>query len=162
MNWEAVGAIGEVAGAIGVIATLLYLATQIRQATRLARADFFVRSIDGWIDFNLRLSSDEVLTELFWRALQTPEDLTPEEERRSRHLLSGIFRQAERLHFARRNDLMLEDVYQNHFSTLAGLSRTPGGMRWFHDWGSGMDPEFVRAIEGFEPTGTVTEPHAAE
>ena len=33
MNWEAVGAIGEVAGAAGVIITLIYLAVQIRQNT---------------------------------------------------------------------------------------------------------------------------------
>ena len=31
MNWEAIGAIGEVVGAAGVIATLAYLAHQIRQ-----------------------------------------------------------------------------------------------------------------------------------
>ena len=34
MNWESIGAIGEVLGAIGVIATLLYLSVQIRQNTR--------------------------------------------------------------------------------------------------------------------------------
>jgi hypothetical protein len=34
MNWEAIGAIGEVAGAFGVIATLGYLAFQIRQNTK--------------------------------------------------------------------------------------------------------------------------------
>ena len=34
MNWEAIGAIGEVAGAIGVIVTLIYLAAQIRQSSR--------------------------------------------------------------------------------------------------------------------------------
>ena len=34
MNWEAIGAIGEVAGAFGVIATLVYLAFQIRQNTK--------------------------------------------------------------------------------------------------------------------------------
>jgi len=36
MNWEAVGAAAELLGAIGVIASLLYLATQIRQSTRTA------------------------------------------------------------------------------------------------------------------------------
>ncbi len=34
MNWEAIGAIGEVLGAFGVIATLGYLAFQIRQNTK--------------------------------------------------------------------------------------------------------------------------------
>ncbi|MEJ2140721.1 MAG: hypothetical protein P8Y61_15065 [Gammaproteobacteria bacterium] len=33
MNWEAIGAIGEIIGAIGVILTLGYLAYQIRQNT---------------------------------------------------------------------------------------------------------------------------------
>ena len=38
MNWEAMGAIGEVVGAIGVIATLAYLATQIRDNNKMMRA----------------------------------------------------------------------------------------------------------------------------
>jgi hypothetical protein len=32
MNWDAIGAIAELLGAIGVIASLVYLATQIRQS----------------------------------------------------------------------------------------------------------------------------------
>ena len=31
MSWEAIGAVGEVVGAVAVLATLLYLAVQIRQ-----------------------------------------------------------------------------------------------------------------------------------
>ena len=37
MNWDALGAIGEMLSAIGVIATLLYLSVQIRQNTRAIR-----------------------------------------------------------------------------------------------------------------------------
>ena len=32
MNWDAIGAIAELLGAIGVIASLVYLATQIRHS----------------------------------------------------------------------------------------------------------------------------------
>ncbi len=32
MNWDAIGAIAETLGAVGVIASLVYLATQIRQS----------------------------------------------------------------------------------------------------------------------------------
>lgn len=38
MNWDAIGAIGELIGAVAVIATIGYLAVQIRQSNRLARA----------------------------------------------------------------------------------------------------------------------------
>lgn len=34
MNWEAIGAIGEIVGATAVVVTLIYLTTQIRQNTR--------------------------------------------------------------------------------------------------------------------------------
>jgi len=32
MNWDAIGAVGEVGGAIAVVATLVYLARQIRHS----------------------------------------------------------------------------------------------------------------------------------
>jgi len=57
MNWEAIGAVGEVAGAIGVIATLLYLAAQIRQNTRAMRGAT-QDAIDERKQYELRWSSD--------------------------------------------------------------------------------------------------------
>jgi hypothetical protein len=38
MNWEAIGAIGEISGAAAVVVSLIYLATQVRQNTKVARA----------------------------------------------------------------------------------------------------------------------------
>ena len=37
MSWEAIGAVGEVLGALAVFITLLYLAAQIRQNNKMAR-----------------------------------------------------------------------------------------------------------------------------
>jgi hypothetical protein len=37
MNWEAIGAVGEILGACGVIATLFYLAIQVRVQNKEAR-----------------------------------------------------------------------------------------------------------------------------
>lgn len=38
MNWDAIGSVGEILGAIAVVATLFYLANQIRHSTAQARA----------------------------------------------------------------------------------------------------------------------------
>lgn len=56
MNWDAIGAVGEVAGALGVIVTLAYLATQIRQNTTVAKATTRQVLADGM----QRLGSDVV------------------------------------------------------------------------------------------------------
>ena len=39
MNWEAASTIAEIVGAAGVIASLIYLAIQIRQSTKVSRAE---------------------------------------------------------------------------------------------------------------------------
>ena len=39
MNWEALGAMAEVLGAAGVILTLLYLSSQVKQSLKDTRAD---------------------------------------------------------------------------------------------------------------------------
>ena len=41
MNWDAIGAIGEIVGAMAVVATLVYLATQIRHSYRATRASTY-------------------------------------------------------------------------------------------------------------------------
>ncbi len=69
MNWDAIGAIAELLGAVGVIASLVYLATQIRQS----------RSQMGLNTTALRASSQQAvsenLIELLVRATSDPENL---------------------------------------------------------------------------------------
>ena len=87
MNWEAIGAIGEIVGATGVILTLMYLSVQIRQSTRASKASTAQQFSNNWINLNLFYAheadqigeislADPDLTELqkqkssaFWRAL---------------------------------------------------------------------------------------------
>jgi hypothetical protein len=56
MNWEAIGAIGETLGGIGVIVTLIYLALQIRQNTKVSRAASAQQMTDKWVTINLQVS----------------------------------------------------------------------------------------------------------
>ena len=51
MNWDAIGATGEWAGAVGVIATLAYLAGQLRQNTKALRSSTYQAYISGAFSF---------------------------------------------------------------------------------------------------------------
>ena len=57
MNWNAIGASGEVFGAIAVVATLIYLARQVTQGVALARATQNKEIQAAWSAFN-----EQVLT----------------------------------------------------------------------------------------------------
>ena len=56
MNWDAIGAIGEILGAIGVVLTLLYLSIQTRNNTQATNAASTQAVSDKWIDVNVFLA----------------------------------------------------------------------------------------------------------
>ena len=46
MDWDVIGSIGEVVGAVAVVLTLFYLARQIKNSSDLSKAELFERSND--------------------------------------------------------------------------------------------------------------------
>jgi len=73
VNWEALGAIGEVVGAIAVLGTLVYIAIQIKRTQNVAIAQaadnsqqITLQQSNQWlehIDVILKANSDEILSD---------------------------------------------------------------------------------------------------
>jgi hypothetical protein len=96
MNWGAIGAIGEILGAIGVIATLLYLTTQIRQNTKALRVSSFHASTQSLIGDNHLVAGDGELASLVARGLSEDEiHFSPAEQVRLDFLVTSNFRTFE-------------------------------------------------------------------
>jgi hypothetical protein len=76
MNWDAVGAIGEVLGAIGVIVTLGYLAVQTRQNTRAINASTFSNNTSLWQDWFLACAGLDT-SEAFAQCIMGSENVDP-------------------------------------------------------------------------------------
>ena len=67
MNWEAIGAIAEAVGAAGVIASLVYLGSQIRSSTRAAKVTAYQQAITAGRDVNLAVLANSDLFEAMTR-----------------------------------------------------------------------------------------------
>lgn len=72
MNWQAIGATGEVIGAIAVVVTLAFLALQIRQSQRaqreanaLARSDAVNKSYDRLAEHRRLIATDPEITRIW-------------------------------------------------------------------------------------------------
>jgi hypothetical protein len=90
MNWDAIGAVGEVLGAIAVVATLLYLASQTRH-TRLAvesAANF--GTVEAHSRFRQALMTNPDLAALLAKANQNP-DVSEAERIQLQMLFFDIF-----------------------------------------------------------------------
>jgi len=92
MNWDAIGAIGEVVGALLVVGSLLFVGFQIRQSVRESRAATMDRITSGWVDFYYKLSQDADLSEIMRKGMNDLSSLTDPEHFRFNVLLIGMFR----------------------------------------------------------------------
>ena len=74
MNWEAIGAVGEMVGAAAVLATLAYLATQVRKSNELARFNATKEIVNQFNDLNRIATTDASLRRVLMKAGELNED----------------------------------------------------------------------------------------
>ena len=81
MNWDAIGAIGEVAGAVAVIATLVYLAIQIKHNSKIASIQASQHLLEGSSMFQLRIAENSDLRRIYAEGCASFESLSAEDSR---------------------------------------------------------------------------------
>ena len=94
MNFQDLGAIGELLAAIATFATLVYLAAQIRQNNRNLQESTSASVNQGWASVNTRLSSDAEFAEIFIRGRDDLQALDPVELERFRAFVQDILNMA--------------------------------------------------------------------
>ncbi len=131
MNWDAVGAIAELLGAIGVIASLLYLAAQIRQNTRNLQAAAFDSSAQTLAEENRAFSLNPEFAELVERGNADYYSLSDLEKRRYRANLTNMFRLFESTFLKQKAGLLPAEQWQGFSIAARYMMRRPG---WAQCW----------------------------
>ena len=90
MNWDALGAIGEVIGPLAVFFTLGYLAVQIRQNTKAVRASALDSSVNAVNAVRVAMFENVEVTALYRKGLENPDELDDNEKTRFRLLVHTI------------------------------------------------------------------------
>ncbi len=65
MNWEMIGAVGELLGAVVVVGSIVYLASQVRHNTAVARSDVGRELAASYNDWTFGMATDERLPALW-------------------------------------------------------------------------------------------------
>ncbi len=137
MNWEAIGAVGELVGAGAVIASLLYVAAQVRHNSnelRSASADAAVSSIQAWL--SPVLTSPDTW-DVFWRGSEDIGQLDEKEVPRFIAIAFSFLKTVETLHH--KSDLgALDPVLWKGWSAVLHRFAVQPGMRayWEHRRGT--------------------------
>ena len=124
MDWEAIGAVGEILGAAGVIITLAYLAVQIRQNTKTVRGATR-QELAGQLQL---LASDLVTNEGIANILQDHfdgKDLSPVELTRLHARAYRDFRFWDNAFYQYSQGLLTDDEWRGLRENLKVLLQAP-------------------------------------
>lgn len=130
MNWEAVGAAGEIIGALAVFITLVYLAIQIRQNTKAVQAAAIDSANTHVSNIRMHIFSDPDVTSLYRRGNEDPEGLSEEEAIRYRLLIHNILLALSNIITQANVTGLSESTSKTQLPVLVRVVSTPGG-RWF-------------------------------
>ena len=131
MNWTAIGATGELLGAIGVIASLLYLARQMRRAAadaRQATAQAVFTRLNTAFETT---SANPQLAGVFVRGTSDLSALSPEEAIQFSSVFFTLVRPYEELFYYSRAGAVNEWVWESVELLVLPALTTPGALEWW-------------------------------
>ena len=146
MNWEAAGAIGEIVGALAVVATLAYLATQIRQSNRSARIAARLETTRQYTDFIDGLLVNPELARAF-RQGSAGETLNESDDEVFRRLMSKCFWYFSAHHFQYSLNALTETDWHQSRMLIARISSRPGVEAWWGENKQDFSPQFVAFMD---------------
>jgi hypothetical protein len=135
MNWDALGAIAELAGAIGVIASLAYVATQIRHNTRASAVESKLVTTGMLTEFVDMLITDPELNDIFQRGRISKEDLTKEEYQRFSNMVMKTFWFCSAAHFQLRTGTLTDEDWYEIKAILDYWIAGAGVREWWSRYG---------------------------
>ena len=154
MNWDAIGAIAELLGAIGVIASLVYLATQIRHSreqmsenTRALQAGAYQQleeSVYRKVMDDLTIPDLERIIRV---GTSDIEQLSEEDMFRWSRWIFMRLRAFDNAHYQFRMGMQDEDRWQISRRDLELFFQMPGVVQWWKATPSTLSPEFGALVE---------------
>lgn len=147
MNWDAVGAIGEIVGAVAVLITFIYLSVQIRQNTKAVRSTALDSSVTALSTIRDRILSDKEIAELYMLGCEDPDSLDKADLSRFRMLLTNILYAMMNLYENSKDTGISEAFWANLKPNIYRVFATKGG-RWFwSEYRHEFEDEFAREVD---------------
>lgn len=151
MNWDAVGALGQVVGALAVVLTLVYLAAQVRQNTNGVKIGATAGAIAAVREWNYLLISDSSVRNVFRKALHGLENLSEDESAQFGAFTLNFIKIAENLHFQYVNGALDPSIWGAWEHHLSHFLTTAGCQQYFQRWRQSFNPKFQEWMDNQVP-----------
>jgi len=150
VNWDAIGAIGELVGALAVIVTLIYLAIQLRSNAAASRASVAQALADSINSSNLLTAENEGLARIYRVGKEEDWDsLTDDEKYRWGRLATAVCRSLEAVLTHDRLGQADSQSVELAKETIKSLFATEAYRRWWAESHEGLPytKDFISFVE---------------
>jgi hypothetical protein len=148
MTLEQFAWIGSSMSGLGVIATIIYTATQIRSNTRAVRASAFQEVVDSFASISFDIGKDKNLTDLFLRAGRDSSALSDVERAQYNFMLISFLRRAESVYFQTENRTLNDKHWAGIHASIEWVMSSPGARASWKEIKKRFNPQFATFIDG--------------
>jgi hypothetical protein len=127
MNWEAIGAVGELVGSLAVVLTLAYLAFQIKQSGKAAISVSTNQSRTAVTDIMGAITSSTDAVKTYTAGLHERESLELHERVRFDLIIFQQLRVLETIFLEYQEGLVPKEVFEGQWRGEQSILRTKGG-----------------------------------
>ncbi len=146
MNWEAIGAVGEIFGALAVFVSLVYLGVQTRQNTRALKSSAFHQVRESFSDVSLALVQDPSLITLLGRINKVDPSLTEEDIARYNFFLTTFLRRGESAYFQSSQGALEQESWFGIRQTIIRVLSNQHGRDFWDSESGRFTSEYVSAL----------------
>jgi len=147
MNWEAIGAIGEIVGAITVFATLIYLAIQIKHGAQAARSAAVTDAITGMQAFYQELGTNQQASKLFLEGMTDPDSLSEQDRFQYIMMVHSAFLGFQRSFFLAQEGTLDVGLRDSIGTAIIAVNHLPGTHLYWRQRKLFFQQEFVLWVE---------------
>jgi hypothetical protein len=148
LNWDAIQALAEIVAALGVLVSLVYLATQIRHNTASLQAGTVSRVAEHWSALRRLIWSDPDTTALYHLAVSGDLIDDPLSATRVRAYWLNILKDAESVFFQHLSGQLPDEIWHGYRKELLVQLSTPGARDAVVGWGPLLSQRFHEFIKG--------------
>lgn len=147
MNWNMIGALGEIIGAVAVVVTLWYLASQVRQGTDASRQEAVRELMEqnyqiiSWMNYSPQRAG------LYIRGVLGDPDLSPEEVGQFGAFLLQLVTLWQRIYFLDQRTRVEEWFVIYVQAVRQEIAGTPGFRSWYEARSHWLHPRFRAVLD---------------
>ena len=158
MNWDAVGAVAEILGAVVVIATLIFLSRQIQQSNKIAQGQA-MRDIVGQFNDSMQRWTDSPETiPLMQRGMTDYASLGKEERAHFAFRIAPLINQFDLMLRLHRDGQFPNDMLEDFAAICISIITTPGGKQYWEDVSKTFHSAVVEYLNATLESGEVRQP----